>query len=69
MLCIDFQTQVYTGNGDRNTIVVQDLEKATVALAVRLNPVEWHGHISLRMELYGCKSGNCSFKFKFGCLS
>ncbi|XP_020605733.1 lactadherin-like [Orbicella faveolata] len=54
------QSKVYNGNSDRNGIVINDLETPIEARVIRINPVEWHGHIAMRMELYGCRlqSGN-----------
>ncbi|XP_022809858.1 uncharacterized protein LOC111346861 [Stylophora pistillata] len=60
---IHFSTlsKVFNGNNDRNTIVVPDLEAPFQARVVRINPLEWYGHISLRMEFYGCQlSSECA---------
>ena len=46
---------MYDGNSNRNGIIINDLETPMVARAVRINPIEWYGHISMRMELYGCR--------------
>ncbi|RMX52485.1 hypothetical protein pdam_00013777, partial [Pocillopora damicornis] len=51
-------TKIYNGNSNRNSIVVNDLGAPIQARVVRINPVEWYGHISLRMELYGCRSSS-----------
>ncbi|XP_078346340.1 uncharacterized protein LOC144631705 isoform X1 [Oculina patagonica] len=50
----NFQNKVYQANSDQNSVVVNTLEAPIEARFVRLNPQQWHGHISLRMELYGC---------------
>ena len=52
--------QIYQGNNDQNSIVSNILTEPIEARVVRLHPQGWHGHISLRMEFYGCslKSGN-----------
>lgn len=52
--------QIYQGNKDQNSIFFNILTKPIEARVVRLHPYAWHGHISLRMEFYGCslKAGN-----------
>lgn len=49
----------FTGNTDRNTIVRHDLNPPITARFIRFRPVSWVGHISMRVELYGCFSGEC----------
>ena len=46
--------QVFTGNTDRDTVVNHQLTPMIKARYIRLIPVEWNNHISLRMELYTC---------------
>ena len=50
---------MYEANRDQNTAVVNTLEAPIKARFIRLEPQAWYGHISMRMELYGCslKSG------------
>lgn len=57
--------QVYQANSDQNSVVVNTLEAPIEARFVRLHPQRWYGHISLRMELYGCslKSGRALIEF------
>ena len=50
------QFQEYIGNKDQNTLIINDLIQPIKAQYVRILPQEWHGHISMRMELYGCDS-------------
>ena len=52
--------QIYQGNNDQNSLVFNILTEPIEARVVRLHPNAWHGHISLRMEFYGCslKAGN-----------
>ncbi|XP_030844601.1 neurogenic locus Notch protein isoform X3 [Strongylocentrotus purpuratus] len=45
--------RIFTGNADRNTIVTNTLPVSQICRYVRLMPVSWYGHISLRMEIYG----------------
>ncbi|CAH3166795.1 unnamed protein product [Porites lobata] len=46
--------KLFDGNYDRNTIVHQKLSWPIRARCIRILPEAWTGHISLRMELYGC---------------
>ena len=47
--------QVFVGNTDENTIVYNELNGSIVARYTRFQPTAWHNHISMRVELYGCK--------------
>lgn len=47
--------QVFTGNTDRDTVVSRDLYPPIRARYIRFRPVTWEGHISMRVELYGCQ--------------
>jgi len=49
--------KVFGGNKDRNGIVGHYLDPAIHAKAIRIVPVTWYGHITMRFELYGCKQG------------
>jgi len=49
---------VFNGNSDRNTVVGHRLSKPIIAKYIRIRPVTWYGHISMRMELFGCTEGN-----------
>ena len=51
--------QVFNGNNDRNTIVIHGLTPPIKARFIRINVKSWHGHVSMRAELYGCKAGVC----------
>ena len=46
--------QIYQGNNDRNSAVVNALKEPIEARFIRLHPYAWYGHISLRMEFHGC---------------
>ena len=48
-------SQVYDANSDRNSVVVNKLIQAIEARFIRIYPESWHGHMSTRMELYGCE--------------
>ncbi|XP_030840217.1 uncharacterized protein LOC105447022 [Strongylocentrotus purpuratus] len=45
--------KVFVGNNDSSTVMYNALPQPKVCRYVRLLPVGWLGHISLRMELYG----------------
>ena len=47
-------TQEFDGNVDRDTIVAHDLNPPIFARCIRFRPKDWHEHISMRVELYGC---------------
>ena len=49
---------LFDGNTDANQEVYIDLENVTrplLARHVRLHPVTWHRHISLRFDVHGCQ--------------
>ncbi|EDO29609.1 predicted protein, partial [Nematostella vectensis] len=48
--------KVLSGNKDRNTVVTHSVGPI-YARYVRFYPQTWHGHISMRVELYGCRRG------------
>ena len=45
---------MYQANSDQNSVVVNTLIQPVEARFIRINIEEWHGHISMRFELYGC---------------
>ncbi|KAK3730961.1 hypothetical protein QZH41_007182 [Actinostola sp. cb2023] len=47
--------KVFTANKDRNSVVKHNLYHPIIARYIRVLPQAWQGHMSLRMELYGCK--------------
>ena len=40
-----------------NTIVSHELIPPIKARFIRFQPLVWHGHITMRVELYGCTQG------------
>ncbi|XP_022796957.1 lactadherin-like [Stylophora pistillata] len=44
----------FSGNRDQDSIVYHKLNPPIQARFIKLRPKRWYGHISLRMELYGC---------------
>ena len=49
--------KVFQGNWDRNTVESRLLDPPIMARFVRVQPKTWYGHISMRLELYGCSKG------------
>ncbi|EDO33458.1 predicted protein, partial [Nematostella vectensis] len=45
---------IFTGNSDVNSVMANAIDDPFKAKAVRFVVQEWNGHISLRVELYGC---------------
>ena len=54
-----FMLQVFGGNSDRHSIVSHVLAKPLITRYIRIHPKAWQGHISMRVEFYGCTSGKC----------
>ncbi|XP_015762694.1 PREDICTED: lactadherin-like isoform X2 [Acropora digitifera] len=52
----------FTGNSDRDTVVENVLNPPIEAKFIRFQPTAWHGHISMRVELYGCPQ-SCLYAF------
>lgn len=57
-LTISLNFQEFDGNRDSDTVVRHNLTKPITASIIRFQPTEWHTHISMRVELYGCFTGN-----------
>lgn len=54
-MCISLvMTQDFSGNTDSHSIVYHGLNPPIKAKIIRFRPRAWHGHISMRVELYGC---------------
>ncbi|KAK3100624.1 hypothetical protein FSP39_022761 [Pinctada imbricata] len=46
--------KIFDGNKDEDTTVNTLLPSPVIVKCVRINPVAWHNHISLRFDLTGC---------------
>ena len=42
---------------DSNNVVSHELKPPIWARYIRFHPKTWHSHISMRVEVYGCKKG------------
>ncbi|XP_078346610.1 uncharacterized protein LOC144631901 [Oculina patagonica] len=49
--------RVFKGNSDQNSLVINPLDPPIIARYIRIQPVKYRSWMSLRMELYGCRSG------------
>lgn len=56
--------QIYGANKDYSSVVVNTLEEPIIARIIRIHPVEWYSHISMRFEFYGCYSGELDDKMR-----
>ena len=56
-LPIVYQPQTFLGNTNRNTLVTHTFTTPIYARFVRIFPLTWVYHNSMRLELYGCKEG------------
>ena len=52
-----FSLQVLPGNNEQYNEVVNDLSPPFLCRYIQFNPRSWHGQISMRAEVYGCKNG------------
>jgi len=50
--------QVFAGNTDQDSIVYHNLNPPITSQYIRFVPVDYHLHISMRVELYGCLQGD-----------
>ncbi|KAI8490945.1 hypothetical protein Bbelb_313640 [Branchiostoma belcheri] len=58
----DGSDMVFTGNTDTNTAVKNLLDNPVDARYVRLYPLSWNNHMSMRMEILGCSAEHCLLK-------
>ncbi|CAB3993826.1 Hypothetical predicted protein [Paramuricea clavata] len=56
---IDDDVKVFSGNIDQQSIVTNCFFPAITARYIRIQPITWYGHISMRFEVYGCYTGPC----------
>ncbi|XP_072017378.1 uncharacterized protein [Amphiura filiformis] len=55
---------VFDGNTDSDTIVLRRFPSPVRASVIRIQPMEWHGHISMRFDLIGCEDPEWQLVFK-----
>ena len=55
----EFYLQTFLGNSDRATVAKHFFSPDTrvFARSIRFHPKAWAGHISMRVEIYGCREG------------
>ena len=62
---VNFLVKVFEANDDRDTVVTNYLEPPIKgARFLRIEPQEWHQHISLRFEILGCEDKGEKKKIK-----
>jgi len=54
---------VYPANSDRHTVIGNVLEPPIIARYIRVLPQSWYGHMSMRLQFYGCTKGMCDKLF------
>ena len=52
-----FSWQIFRGNNHQNSIKIQALSPPVYGRFIRIHPWSWYRHISMRVEFYGCKTG------------
>eukprot|EP00118_Oscarella_pearsei_P015424 m.139080 g.139080 ORF g.139080 m.139080 type:complete len:197 (+) comp38267_c0_seq1:613-1203(+) len=52
----DSTDKIFVGNSDQHSVAKNVFSPPLKCRFIRLNPVSWFGHISLRLEFYGCLS-------------
>ena len=45
---------MFEGNKDSNSVFTNRISPPMRARYIRFIPIEWHNHISMRVEIYGC---------------
>ena len=58
-----FFFQYFTGNRDQNTVVQHRFYPPIKARFIQVRPWGWYGHISMRVEFYGCTEGAIFFNY------
>ena len=53
-----FFIKVFAGNADQDSVVYHDLNPPITSQYILFVPVDYHLHVSMRVELYGCLQGN-----------
>lgn len=48
---------IYPANSDRHTVIGNVLEPPIIARYIRVLPQTWYGHMSMRLQFYGCIKG------------
>ena len=56
LILLPFSFQIFNGNTDRNTVVINNVTHPFVAKVIRFAPLEWKDRISMRAEIFGCSS-------------
>ncbi|KAL9970212.1 hypothetical protein ACROYT_G022549 [Oculina patagonica] len=63
------QDKEFVANADQNTVVYHALIPPVITRYIRFRPRAWHGHISMRLEVYGCSDCNGPLGMETGAIS
>jgi len=57
------QVKTFLANSDRTTVIKHFFSPDTriFARSIRFHPKAWHGHVSMRVEIYGCEEARSCF--------
>ncbi|XP_072017521.1 uncharacterized protein [Amphiura filiformis] len=55
---------VFAGNTDQDTVVTRPFPSPVRATVIRIQPMQWHGRISMRFDLIGCEDPEWHLVFK-----
>ncbi|XP_072017520.1 hyalin-like [Amphiura filiformis] len=58
------EDMVFDGNNDEDTVVTKPFPSPVRATVIRIQPMQWHGRISLRFDLIGCEDPEWHLIFK-----
>lgn len=57
--------QVFEGNSDQDTVVLNSLKNPLITQFLRVQPKTWNEGIAMRTEFYGCNAGMSKIKRHF----
>ncbi|XP_072016885.1 uncharacterized protein [Amphiura filiformis] len=58
------EDMVFDGNTDKDTVVTRLFASPVRATMIKIQPIEWYGHICMRFDLIGCEDPDWQLVFK-----